>query len=63
MAYIREIAGNCPRCIKQPAKVATHEVFNRLNAPCGKYCKLHAKLKQVELEQAERESDKALGER
>lgn len=61
MAYIREISEFCRRCPKQT--IATFEVFNRTNASCGRYCKKHAEAKLRELQQTERESDKALGER
>lgn len=60
MAYILKLTTEtCARC----AAIATREVFNRYNASCGKYCMRHAQLKQIELESAERESDKAVGER
>ena len=53
MAYIRELPQlpcGAPGCTK---KRATHEVFNRVNASVGKFCKACAIRKQTKLHREE----------
>lgn len=55
MAYIRDICNSpCSRC---GIVMATKEVINRFNAPCGKFCTRCAKQKLAELEKAERNAN------
>lgn len=51
MAYVKDIAGTCanPTCTKP----ATVEVFNRLNALCGKYCRKHGEHRATALSKTE----------
>lgn len=44
--YFRELAR--PKC-QICGKLATKELMNQLNAPCGKYCETHAKRKMEQL--------------
>jgi hypothetical protein len=43
MAYAKDIEDKCMTggCGKR----ATKEVFNKINAPCGKFCADHAKMR------------------
>lgn len=51
MAYILVLAK--PRCRTCKAS-CSHEVFNRFNESCGRYCAKHAKQRLKELCEAER---------
>jgi hypothetical protein len=61
-AYLRELELR-PRCLKCRVSYAKAEVFNRYNAPQGRYCLRCAKAMVAGLDAAERRHAQAMGER
>jgi uncharacterized Zn finger protein len=53
--YLREISTKCQACLR---KLATHELLNSHNAPCGKFCERCGRLKMSSrnAEEAKREN-------